>query len=180
MKYQTIAEIYSANQSIREKLRQTLLALTPEQVVFRSSRNDWTITEIVEHMAIVENGMVNIVSGLLQKATAENVENDGSANISEEFLKKTALLSNRRERKAVAPERVLPTGRPSITESLSKMDENGKLLTHIRPRLETVNTQKFKFPHPFFGDLNATEWLALIGGHELRHIDQIEEILSNQ
>ena len=35
-----------------------------------------------------------------------------------------------------------------------------------------------KFPHPFFGELSATEWLVLLGGHEARHTAQIERILS--
>lgn len=180
MNYQTIAEIYSANKTVREKLHETISNLTHDQLIFRADKNTWTIIEIVEHLAIVENGMASIASGLLQKSTVENIENDGSANISAGFLERAAQIANRRERKAVAPERVVPTGRLSIAESLAKMDENAKLLTHLRKGLETVNTQKAKFPHPFFGDLTATEWLALIGGHELRHIDQIEEILSKQ
>ncbi len=180
MNYKTIAELYAANKKIREKLHETLSNLTHEQLIFRADKNTWTITEIVEHLAIVENGMASIASGLLQKSTVENIENDGSANISKGFLERASLVSNRRERKVSAPERVVPTGRLSIAESLVKMDENAKLLTHLRKGVETVNTEKNKFPHPFFGDLTATEWLALIGGHELRHIDQIEEILSEQ
>jgi uncharacterized damage-inducible protein DinB len=180
MNYQTIAEIYQANKAIREKLRAMLSTLTPEQLDFRIDKNSWTITEIVEHMAIVEDGMTNIASSLLQKSTAEKIENDGSANISAGFLERAAVISDRKNRKAVAPERVVPTGRYSVAQSLTKMEENGKLLTHLRKSFETVNTQKAKFPHPFLGDLTATEWLALIGGHELRHIDQIEEILSKQ
>jgi uncharacterized damage-inducible protein DinB len=180
MNYQTIAEIYAANETIREKLHETVSNLTNDQLIFRADKNTWTITEIVEHIYIVEGGMASIASSLLQKSSAEKIENNGSANISEEFLKKTALIANRRERKAVAPERVVPTGRFSVAQSLEKMKENAKLLNHIRKGLETVNTQKAKFPHPFFGDLTATEWVALVGGHELRHIDQIEEILSQQ
>jgi uncharacterized damage-inducible protein DinB len=180
MNYQTVAEIYSANKTIREKLHETISTLTHDQLIFRADKNTWTITEIVEHIAIVENGMASIASGLLQKATAENIENDGSANISAGFLERASQIADRRERKVVAPERVVPTGRLSIADSFVKMDENAKLLTHLRKGVETVNTQKAKFPHPFFGDLTATEWLALIGGHELRHIDQIKEILSKQ
>jgi uncharacterized damage-inducible protein DinB len=180
MNYKTIAELYAANQKIREKLHETISTLTHDQLIFRVDKNTWTITEIVEHIVIVENGMASLASNLLQKSMAEKIENDGSANISAGFLERASLIANRRENKAVAPERVVPTGRLSVAESFSKMDENAKLLNHIRKGLETVNTQKAKFPHPFFGDLTATEWLALIGGHELRHIDQIEEILSKQ
>ncbi len=180
MNYQTIAEIYEGNAKIREKLKTTIADLSDEQLNFRADENVWTIGEIVEHLSIVENGMATISSRLLQKSTEENLSNDGKAHISHEFLAKANSIADRRTRKAQAPERVMPTGKLSITESLAKMDENAEILKQIRTGLETVNTQKHKFPHPFFGDLSATEWLALIGGHEFRHIDQIEEILSNQ
>ena len=180
MNYQTIGEIYEANAKIREKLKATIANLSEEQINSRLNENGWTIREIVEHISIVEGGMATICSRLLQKSAEENLANDGKANISAEFLEKATLIANRRERKAQAPERVIPTGTLSIAESLAKMDENAKIFEQIRTGLETTDTQKPKFPHPFFGDLSATEWLALVGGHEFRHIDQIEEILSVQ
>ncbi|MEK7724426.1 MAG: DinB family protein [Acidobacteriota bacterium] len=178
MNYQTIGEIYEANAKIRQKLKAKIENLSEEQTNLRLNDSGWTIGEIIEHIAIVEFGMATICSRLLQKSVEENIPNDGTANISAEFLEKAALIANRRERKAQAPERVLPSGNLSIADSLAKMEETSKILEQIRTGLETVNTQKYKFPHPFFGDMSATEWLALVGGHEFRHIDQIEEILS--
>lgn len=178
MNYQTIGEICEANAKIRRKLKAVIENLSEEQINSRLNESGWTIGEIVEHIAIVESGMAKICSRLLQKAGEENIPNDGSANISAEFIEKAALIANRRERKAQAPEIVLPSGSLSIADSLAKMEETSKLLEQVRTGLETVNTQKYRFPHPFFGDLSATEWFALIGGHEFRHIDQIEEILS--
>ena len=180
MNYQTIGEIYEANAKIREKLKATIANLSEAQLESRLDENGWTIREIVEHLSIVENGMATICSRLLQKSVEENIANDGKANISAEFLEKAKLIANRRERKAQAPDRVLPSGTFSVAESLAKMEENSEILRQIRSGLELTDTQKYKFPHPFFGDLSATEWLSLIGGHEFRHLDQIEEILSAQ
>lgn len=178
MNYQTIGEIYQANAKIRQKLNAVIENLSEEQINSRLNESGWTIGEIVEHIAIVESGMAKICSRLLQKASEENIPNDGSANISAEFIEKAALIANRRERKAQAPEIVLPSGSLSIADSLAKMEETSQILDQVRTGLETVNTLKYKFPHPFFGDLSATEWFALIGGHEFRHIDQIQEILT--
>jgi hypothetical protein len=33
------------------------------------------------------------------------------------------------------------------------------------------------FPHPYFGEMTAVEWLILAGGHEKRHTDQIRRLL---
>ncbi len=180
MNYQTISEIYEANHKIREKLKYTIANLSDEQFNLRLDEKSWTIREIIEHLSIVENGMAQISARLLQKSLEESLPNDGKAHISEAFLQKTVLISDRRSRKVEAPERVLPTGTLSVSESFAKMDENAKLLQSIRNGLETVNTQKATFPHPFFGELSATEWLAILGGHEFRHIDQIKEILEQQ
>jgi hypothetical protein len=180
MNYQTIAEIYEANTKIRQKLKSVVSGLTDEQVSFRPQETSWTIGEIVEHISIVENGIATICSRLLQKSAEENVAGDGRANFSSEFLEKAAGLPDRRTRKLQAPERVVPTGTLSLAEAFARMEQTAGLLNEIRPGLETVDTRKFKFPHPYFGDLNAAEWIAVIGGHERRHIDQIEEILSRQ
>lgn len=178
MNYQTIAEIYEANAKIREKLKAKIANLSDEQLESRFDENGWTIREIIEHLTTVENGMATICSRLLQKAVEENSGNDGKANISPEFLEKLKSRGDRRIHKFQAPERVLPKANLSIAECLAKMDESAEVLQQIRAGLESVDTQKHKFPHPAFGDLSATEWLSLIGGHELRHLDQIEEILS--
>jgi hypothetical protein len=180
MKYETIGEIYTRNAEIRELLKSKVSDLTAEQAGLRLANSGWTIAEIVEHIAIVEKGMATICASLLKKSSENTLPNNGNANISESFIAKTVLVSDRKKRKVEAPERVLPSGQLSIAESLAKMNENALILMEMKRELETIDTQTPKFPHPFFGDLSATEWLALIGGHELRHIDQIDEILSKQ
>ena len=176
MSYQTIAEIYDGNAKIRARLKQTIENLTDEQLNFRTDETTWTIREIVEHIAIVEGGIAKICAKLLHESGEENLPNDGNANISADFLAKTAT-SDRRTTKLSAPDRVKPSGARTIEESFAKMIENGEILNQLQAGLETINTQKAKFPHPYFGDMTATEWLLLVGGHERRHIDQIEEIL---
>ena len=177
MIYQTIGEIYEGNARIRAKLKETVENLTDEQLNFRVDENWWTIREVVEHISIVEGGVAKICGGLLQKSAEENVANDGSANISMEFLQKAGAAANRRETKLQAPDRVKPSGTLTIQESFAKMKENGEIFNQIRAGLETVSTQNAKFPHPYFGDMTAVEWLVLTGGHETRHTAQIERLL---
>ena len=80
--------------------------------------------------------------------------------------------------KVNAPEFVQPTGAKSIAESLAKLDENTEQLEHLRTLFESVDGTELKFPHPFFGDISAHEWLSLKGAHELRHIKQIENLVA--
>lgn len=177
MNYQSIAEVYAANDQIREKLMSVIENLSPEDAELRADAEGWTIREIVEHISIVENGMARISAKLLSQSEAEIADGGGAAKIGANFLERAGKM---RDRKFKAPERVVPSGSQSIAESLAKMAENRRLLQELRPRFEKIETGDFTFPHPFMGELNAHEWLALVGGHELRHLAQIKNILQQQ
>jgi rubrerythrin len=174
MNYQSIAEIYESNDKIREKFKAIIADLSDEQAAHLPDGEKWTLAELIEHVAIVEHGMTQICAKLLGKAQAEDKKNDGTAKISPDFLQKAAASV---DQKIEAPERVRPTGTKSVAESLAKMEENRETLKQMRPLFESFDGSEHKFPHPAFGDLSAHEWLALIGGHESRHLRQIKKLL---
>ncbi len=174
MNYQNISEIYAANDKIRENLKATVGNLTNEQKNLLAEKGDWTIENIVEHIAIVQDGMMRISAKLLNEAKAKGATAGGEAKISGDFLQKAGESQTL---KFDAPDRVRPSGTQTISESFVKLDETRAKLEELRPMFESVECADFKFPHPFFGDLTAHDWLALVGGHEFRHIKQIETIL---
>jgi hypothetical protein len=174
MNYQKISEIYDANDQIRAKLKATVANLSDEQANTLPDGEKWTLAAFVEHIAIVDEGIMRISAKLLGEAQASGVASDGTAKFSDDFAGK---LSAGRDAKFEAPERVRPTGTKSIVESLAKLDENRQKLEELRPLFESVECSDVKFPHPAFGDLSSHEWLVLLGGHEMRHIRQIEGIL---
>lgn len=174
MKYQTIAEIYEANDKIRENLRSTLENLSEEKAAALPEGENWSIAKIVEHLAMVEGGMTKIAAKLLRGAEQRGVKANGEARITDEFLRQTMEA---RDRKVEAPEMVQPTGAAKLSESIENLEKTRKELNDLRPLFEKVGCEGFTFPHPAFGQLNATEWLALVGGHEARHNAQIKRIL---
>lgn len=174
MNYQNIEEIYTANDKIREKLKSIVADLPDEKANSVVEGENWTVAGIVEHLSMVEDGMIRICAKLLREAEGNQGKADGSAKISAEFLEK---LGGIRDRKVQAPERVHPSGSKTIAESLTVMDENRTKLNELKPLFETVECADFKFPHPAFGDISAHEWLALLGGHEMRHTAQIKRLL---
>ena len=175
MNNQTIGDIYAKNDAVREKTKQVVAALTDEQTAALPDGEKWTLAEIVEHIAIVQDGMTKISAKLLTQAQAGGKASDGAARLSENFATKAAEAQTL---KFEAPDRVRPTGNQSVKESLKKMDEARDELEKLRPLFESVECSDYKFPHPFMGDLTAHEWLALVGGHEARHLRQIENRLS--
>ena len=177
MNDQTISDIYAKNDEIREKMKQFVSSLSDEQAAVLPEGEKWTIAEIIEHVAIVQEGMMKISAKLLTQAQATGKTSDGKARLSGNFAAKAAEAQTL---KFEAPDRVRPTGNQSIEESLRKMDETRRALEDLRPLFESVECSDFKFPHPFMGDLTAHEWLALVGGHEARHLKQIVNRLENK
>ena len=175
MSNQTIANIYAANGNIHAKLKETITKLNDEQLAFLPEGEKWTILHIVEHIAIVKDGMSRISAKLLAQAQAAGKQSNGEAVLTENFAKKAAEA---KQLKFEAPDRVRPTGNLTIAESLAKMEESEAALEKLRPLFETVECSDYKFPHPFMGELSAHEWLALVGGHEARHLAQIERIVA--
>ncbi len=175
MNNQTIGDIYANNDKIREKTKQLVASLTIEQAASLPDGEKWTIAEILEHIGIVQNGMAKISAKLLTQAQAAGVKSDGAAKLSENFAAKAAEAATL---KFEAPDRVRPTGNQSVEESLKMMGEARGELEKLRPLFESVECSDYKFPHPFMGDLTAHEWLALVGGHEARHLRQIENRLA--
>lgn len=172
MQYRTFNEVFTAHDRIRDRLIATVGLLDENAAAARPDINGWSVTQIVEHISVVDEGMCKICAKLLSDA-GEN--GNGSVYLSPEFIAKMNDMANT---KLEAPERVRPTGEQNIAESLARLSANRDRLNEIRDRFEVRDTAQKKFPHPYFGDFSAAEWLVLRGLHESRHIDQIERIIS--
>ena len=175
MKFETIADIYDGNAKVRQRLKDLVSPLTAEQTCERHGGENWSIAEIVEHIAIVDESTLKICAKLLKKAEAAGQASDAGVKISDSFMQKSREIAGM---KVEAPDFVKPTGERSVADSFAKLDENAEHASELRSKFETVDGSSFKFPHPFFGDITAQEWLALKGGHELRHLKQIERLLA--
>jgi uncharacterized damage-inducible protein DinB len=176
MNYQTIDEIYSANDRAREKLIATVVGLDAESSNIRAGDGSWSVSEVVEHIAMVNQAASRICAKLLSAAKEQGLKFNGKAGLSQGFVNKAEEATSL---KLEAPDVVQPTGRRSIAESLQTLSENRRRLEEIRPLFEEFDSGSFTFPHRFFGKLSAHEWLALIGAHEERHTAQIERLLKN-
>ncbi|MEP6705659.1 MAG: DinB family protein [Acidobacteriota bacterium] len=175
MKYESIQQIYDGNIKIRARLKGLVSPLTEAQTSTLPEGEKWTVAQIVEHIAMVDGGAMGICEKLLQKAQDAGKSADGKVVISDNFLQKGSEIATM---KLEAPAFVHPNAGQTIPDSLAKLDETAEKLEQMRELFESLDGTEFKFPHPFFGDISAQEWLALKGGHEMRHIKQIEKVLA--
>jgi DinB superfamily len=174
MNYQSIEDIYTANDKIRENLKQVLSNVSDEQAGVLPEGETWSIANIAEHLSMVDFGMMRICAKLLNGAKDAGLSSNGEINVRSDIQEKFA---GAKDIKVDAPETVQPRANQTIAESLAKMDESRRSLNELRTLFESVGCEGFTFPHPAFGDLNSNEWLVLLGGHEARHTAQIQRLL---
>jgi len=174
MEFNSITDIYSANDAARRKLLEVLNAVSDDTAATRPANENWTIAQIAEHIAAVNEGTFRICSKLLGKSQQSEPVSDLRPLVSSDFQSRAVEIH---AMKVEAPERVQPTGRVSIADSIAKLEENRKKFEELKRQFEENGDNGETFPHPFFGDITAVEWLVMAGGHESRHTRQIVRAL---
>jgi uncharacterized damage-inducible protein DinB len=179
MNFSTIDEVYAANDAMRAKLLEQLDGITAEQEELLTEKGDWTLSKIVEHVAMVERSMLMIITKLLGKAKEAGLPSDGTVKLSPGFVE-GATRAGEEGLKFDAPEVVQPKGGQPVADSIAMMKESRAHLKQIRGLFDESDGTAFAFPHPAFGDMTAIDWLVLVGGHESRHTKQIAQILARK
>jgi len=174
MRYETVADIYSANEKAREALLAAVRGVTADDATALPDGEEWTIRQIVEHLSMVDAGISRICSKLLEEARALGKLSNGTVTVSADFHEKSGEIDNV---KIEAPERVQPAGNVTIAEALQRLNANRPAYEAMRSDLEKYDLSGPKYPHPYFGDITAAEWLIVAGGHEHRHAKQIERMI---
>lgn len=174
MRWNTISEVCAHHQAAHAELAATAARLTPEAALHRVQEDTWSAAEIIEHIAMVDLGIVKIITRLMEQASAAGSPSDGSLKLSQEFLRHTADTESK---KLEAPAMVQPTAGRSIAESLERLAATQALADAAMPMLERFDPGDLCYPHPYFGDLNAHEWFALRTGHLVRHHRQLTTVI---
>jgi hypothetical protein len=176
MTYHSVEEIFAAKEAVLQRLEHLVSTLADLLVHLRPSSGAWSIEEIVEHLAIVEGGLVQLVESLLKKAEMSSGNNPGAFSFTVDL---DAAVEQSRTVKFVTRDKFKPTGKVPVSDSLGKLRNIQTQLLQLRPRLESVDPARASFPHWTFGSLNLGQWLAFAGLHEERHLAQIEEMLAS-
>jgi len=152
----------------RDRLLEAVKGLSDAQWNFRPRPGHWSLAETVEHLAIIEERIKQIINGLPQ-AAADSPERDAKqmdATI-------VAVIPIRYPR-ITAPPVVSPASATSGPEALERFRasrartiEMVASATHLRGRVTL---------HPIFGPWDGYQWLLGSGAHCVRHTAQILEM----
>lgn len=176
MNYESISDIYVANQKFREGLRAELEGVSDEESTALPDGEKWSVQQLAEHVAIVDNGISRICAKLLAQSEPQTVlAASAGFSLSPHFGEKLAEVA---ASKLEAPDQVQPTGSVTIEESLRRIDETRGIYDQMRADFERLDFAGQTFPHPFLGNLTAGEWLVMAGLHKYRHTKQIRTLLA--
>lgn len=178
MIYNSVAEIFDSIDETRGRLDARLMGLSIRQEGFRPASGGWSIAEIVEHLAIMEERLLRLMTMMVKKAESAGLQRDGEA-ASFQPVSLDQFAERSRQEKYIAPETVRPPGGISVQVSLERMRQSRAGLRALRPRIEATDLTSARYPHPAFGPLDLYHWLVMIGFHEDRHLHQIEALLSS-
>jgi len=156
----------------RKEFLAAVQGLTDAQWTFKPAPDRWSVGEVAEHIMLAEG----LLFAKVEQAIASKPNPDWEAKTSAKtaFLER-ALLS--REHKAQAPEPIVPKGKFTRAEIMSRYAEaREKTVKFIRETQLPLNEYTSEHPFPVFNTLNAYQWLIYIPLHNLRHDQQIAEV----
>jgi uncharacterized damage-inducible protein DinB len=154
----------------RDGVVQAVQGLSDAQWKFTPGPTRWSIAEVVEHLALIENFFLDDVCPELFKSPKSSPSAGGAKDTDRLILSK---LSDR-STKYQAPDLAVPTGRWTPQEALRRFlaareQTVGFLNTATDLRLHSVS-------HPAFGPLDGYQWVLAVAAHSARHTQQILEV----
>lgn len=160
---------------LKESQAETLEALeklSDDQLKFKPAPERWSVLEVAEHILLAEGR----IFGAVQAALAAKPNPDWETKTKG----KTELLEDvlaGRKGKAQAPESIVPSGKLTRDEIVTKFKEaRAKTLKFAETTDLPLKTHTFDNPFPIFGTLNAYQWLIYVPLHNIRHNKQIAEV----
>ena len=170
--HQALADVVARLDLTRDDLRLAIDAIPAPLRDERPGLDRWSVAEIVEHLALVEERYATIVSDSLADVKRLGRPADGSARVPLPDHLET-LLANRSARRP-APEPFHPTGVP-FDAAWAKAGGVRAAFRTLLSGADGLALHEAVYDHPRFGTLNAYQWVEFVAAHERRHLDQVRE-----
>ena len=168
-----LIEVLAKLDASRGALREAMAAIPIEARRQRPAPDRWAPVEIVEHLSLVERRFANIVGGKISEALAAGLGPETGAR---ELLPPTVsgMLADRGMRRD-APELARPSGTLDEAAAWAAADRARADFRAVVTSGDGRALSSVIHAHPFFGALNVYQWVELIAGHEMRHVQQLRE-----
>jgi hypothetical protein len=158
----------------QDRLNSIVDGLSEEQLNFKSSPESWSVAECVEHLAISENAIGQMLQGAVQ-TPADPSKRDSVKMTDEKVL---AIITNR-DQKIKTQESFEPSGKfGNHEETLNAF--NTKREEHIEYMKNTEDDLRNHYGQLPFGTIDGVQIVLFMSGHTERHVKQMEEVMEHE
>jgi hypothetical protein len=156
------------------RLLELTAGLSAAQWHFQETPERWSIAGNMEHVVVFESFILGVVRNLLEQAP----EPEKAAGVAEKDPLVMAI-GHARARKIAARDAMLPVGRWS--DMAEMLEEFRKTQERVRGFVAEAqgDFRSHFFAHRSLGDLDAYQWLLVVGQHRARHALQIEQVTAH-
>lgn len=163
------AELIELLDKSEKEFLQAVESLSDQQWSFKPGPDRWSVAECAEHIVLAEALLFETATKSLTAASDDKWE---------DTLRKTDVLRRalpNRSTKVDAPAAIKPRQAMTRQQLMARFKEQrARALAYVQ---ETEAPLKaYTAANPFFGPLNAHQWLLYIPLHHLRHNLQIAEV----
>jgi DinB family protein len=171
-----IVEIVGALDSRRAELTRAVNEVPTIARNRRPSEGCWSVAEVLEHLALVEEHIAQLIRRLVadQRANGLSAERDSSSVA--QMFDSTFVLD--RSRKRVAREAMQPRGDVDAAAAWTHLERARQATQETVRDLDGMALGEVNAPHPALGPLNGYQWFLFLAAHEGRHAAQIREIMA--
>jgi len=152
-------------------VRGSIEGLSPAQLSFKPAPNAWSINDVMEHIALAEQGLYFVVNQALQ-APPNPAKRDSITVTANDVVKR---LTNRNF-KAQSPEMIKPSGKFPDARQAEAAFEKSRATTIGFLAQNNRNFKERYWYHPATGTIDLYLTIVLIAAHSERHFLQIEEV----
>lgn len=170
-----ISELLSHLDAERDALDR-VVTLIPEPARDRRVADDeWTVAEVLDHLALVEGGVARLVAKRVARAREDGsvgAEADTGSVLGALDRYRVDDASARRE----APEMVRPRPGVRATDAHAALRETRRALREAVEAGDGLALGRIVVPHTALGDIDLYQWILFVAQHERRHRTQLERI----
>ncbi len=164
--------------SLQEKIHANTLyllksfhTLSQEEVELKSSKDSWSILEILEHIFLINKAVLKV---LATPPPTEKTENTLNELVGEQKINKLLIIN--RSFKVTAPDFSNPKSNFTTTTDASEKINSiiDKIVNHID--INKIEEETHTIKHPMLGEMTKVDWIHFMIAHTNRHILQIGEV----
>ena len=171
-----ISELLSHLDAERDALERVVTLIPEPARERRVVDGEWTVAELLDHLAMVEGGVAKLVAKRVARA-----REDGSVGAETETASVLGTLDRYRLHDASvpreAPEMVRPRPGVSAADAHAALRATRHALREAVVAGDGLALSRIAVPHPALGaEIDLYQWVLFVSQHERRHRAQLERM----